>query len=319
MGYGELKVASDRIMVESGADFLYHTQIIDVVTSGSGVKYVLIANKSGIYAIEPKMIIDCTGDADIAAWAGAPCDMDKDPQVGTLEFYAGNVRVPENKQEIQDKCAAVLTKAHQNGRIGVYGGPFLSFPAPDVLRFNTTRLKVNGISAEDLTRVEVKGRDDAWRMYELWKEELDEFKDSYFLSSGPAVGIRETRRIIGEYTLTEDDVYSTRKFDDVIVKGGWYIDRHPGSSGYHPCEPITAYDIPYRTLLPQKVDNLLVAGRCHSATTEALASSRVGVTSMGMGEAAGIAAALSVLDNTMPHSVDMKKLQGNLLKKGAIL
>jgi len=316
----KLKVAADRIMLESGVDYLYHTQIIDVVTSGRTVECVLIANKSGVHAIKPKIVIDCTGDADIAAWAGAPCVMDGEPQAGTLEFYAGNVAVPESKQEIQDKCAAVLRKARENGRIGIYGGPFLSFPAPNVLRFNVTRLPVNGVSARDLTRVEAKGRDDAWRMYELWREELPEFKDSYFLTSGPAVGIRETRRIVGEYTLTIDDINETRGFDDAIVKGGWYIDKHPADSpGYHPVVPIKAYDIPYRTLLPQNVDNLIVAGRCHSATSEALSSSRVGITSMGMGHAAGVAAALSAGAGISPGRVDVNELRDNLIKQGAIL
>lgn len=314
------KVQADRLLQESNVDFMYHTQVVDVIVRGGRIEHVVLAGKSGICAVKPKIVIDCTGDADVACWAGAPCVTDEHPQVGTLEFYAGGVRVPENKQEIQDKCAKVLQQAHAAGRMGIYGGPFLSFPAPHTLRFNTIRLQVNGTSTRDLTRAEVQGRQDAWRMFELWKQALPEFKEAYFLSSGPALGVRETRRIHGHYTLTIDDILNVRTFEDAIVKGGWYLDRHPAHSpGYHPCVPIKAYDIPYRTLLPHKVDNLLVAGRSHSATSEALASSRVGITVMGMGQAAGIAAAMAAAGDCPPADVDVRKLRNTLVSQKAIL
>jgi hypothetical protein len=314
----KFKLESDRMLVEAGVQFLYHTQAIDTAVVGGHIDSVLIASKSGVAAVKPRIVIDCTGDADIAVWAGVPFDMNANPQVGTLEFYAGNVRIPD-KQEMQDKCAAVLESAEKEGRLGIYGGPFLSFPAPDVLRFNATRIRVDGTSAADLTASEVRGRSDAWQMFGLWKKHLPEFENAYFLSSGPAVGIRETRRIRGEYTLTLDDILNVRRFDDVVVRGGWYIDRHPAHSpGYHPCIPIKAYDIPYRTLVPQGIDNLIVAGRSHSATTDALASSRVGITAMGMGQAAGTAAALCVQSNTLPFQVDIRRLQEKLLLQGAI-
>jgi hypothetical protein len=112
-------------------------------------------------------------------------------------------------------------------------------------------------------------------MFELWKEALPEFADAYFMTSGPVAGARESRRIVGEYVLTGADVRQGRMQDDVIVLGAWRLDRHPADKpGYHDIPWTPPYAIPYRTLLPQGVDNLLVAGRCHSATAEALASSR---------------------------------------------
>jgi len=316
----KFKIAADRMLQESGVRFLYHTKICDVAVKDSRIETVFLANKSGITAVKPKIVIDCTGDGDVAAWSGVPYDMEEVPQVATLVFSVGNVRIPENRQEIQDKCAVVVQDARREGRIGIYGGPWLSWPAPGIVRFNATRLPMDSTSPEELTQAELNGREDAWRMFELFKEKLPEFQDSYFLMSGPAVGARESRRIRGEYTLTKDDILSVRRFPDAVVKGAWYLDRHPADApGYHSHTLVKAYDIPYRTLIPQKIANLLIAGRCHSATTEALASSRVGVTAMGMGHAAGVAAAISLESGIAPREVDIALLRGELLKQGAVL
>jgi hypothetical protein len=108
----------------------------------------------------------------------------------------------------------------------------------------------------------MQGRADAWRMYDLWKEELPEFADAYFFTSGPTAGARESRRIVGDVTLTGYDIRQARRFDDVVVLGAWRIDRHQrDQSGYHDMPVVPPYDIPYRTLLPQGLSNLWVAGR----------------------------------------------------------
>jgi hypothetical protein len=125
---------------------------------------------------------------------------------------------------------------------------------------------------------------------------------------------------VGDYVLTGDDVRQGRRHDDVIVLGAWRLDRHPANqAGYHPIPWTPPYHIPYRTLLPQRLDNLLVAGRCHSATSEALASSRVTATAMGMGQAAGTAAAMAATTGCAPRRVDMRSLQARLQADGAIL
>ena len=157
-------------------------------------------------------------------------------------------------------------------------------------------------------------------MFELWKAELPEFADAYFMTSGPTAGARESRRILGDAVLTGEDVREGRRHDDVVVLGAWRLDRHPPqASGYHAIPWTPPYDIPYGTLLPRTLDNVLVAGRCHSATSEALASSRVTATAMGMGQAAGLAAALAVAHKQSPHAIDIATLQGKILAQGGIL
>ena len=222
--------------------------------------------------------------------------------------------------ELRRKCAAVLEKARADGRIGPYGGPWpATFSGRDIY-FNAIRTAGDATDPDDWTNAEIQGRRDAWQMFELWKEALPEFKDAYFFTSGPTAGARESRRIVGDYTLTGDDIRQARRHDDVVVLGAWRIDRHPQTeSGYHDMPFVPPYDIPYRTLLPQGVDNLWVAGRCHSATSEALASSRVTANAMGMGQAAGTAAAMAAVAGVGNREVPIGTLQDRLLAANAIL
>jgi len=153
-------------------------------------------------------------------------------------------------------------KSTGSGRINPYGGPWpATFSGRDIY-FNAVRTPGDCTEPEDWTRAEMQGRADAWRMYDLWKEELPEFADAYFFTSGPTAGARESRRIVGDVTLTGYDIRQARRFDDVVVLGAWRIDRHQrDQSGYHDMPVVPPYDIPYRTLLPQGLSNLWVAGR----------------------------------------------------------
>jgi hypothetical protein len=313
------KIIADNMFAEAGVESLYHTKVADVRCTDSRIEYVIIANKGGISAIRPKVVIDCTGDADLAAWAGVPCEVDPRPETMTLVFVITDVEMTKDLYTLQKKCAAVLQEAHRRGAMGLYGGPWIGSPRPGVIKVNATRLPFNSADPAELNLAEKQGRKDAWTMFELWKEHIPEFRNAYFQVSGPVAGPRESRRIVGEYTLTLDDVLSTRSFPDAIVKGAWYVDRHPHVAGYHHHTLVKPYDIPFRTLVPKGVDELLVAGRCHSATSDALASSRTAVTAMGMGQAAGIAAAMAVADKKTPREVDIARLQDALLQQGAIL
>ena len=314
------KIVADRTLRDCGVDFRYHARVVDVITAGKTIEAVVVADKGGLRAYRPRVVVDCTGDADVAAWAGVPCEIDSLLQPMTLEFHITGVEGTADKQRTQDRCAAVLLEARQAGRMGVYGGPWLSYPWPGVVRVNSIRLALNAALPEDRTRAEVDARADAWRMYTLWKEQLPEFQDAAFMFSGPETGARESRRIRGLYTLTKEDVVATRVFDDSIAKGAWYLDRHPPDTpGAHKHFFVKAYGIPYRTLLPQSITNLLVAGRCHSATSEALASSRVGMTAMAMGHAAGVAAALAAKGSISPPEVDTGLLRSRLEEQGAVL
>jgi hypothetical protein len=177
----------------------------------------------------------------------------------------------------------------------------------------------NPTDAADLSRAEMQGRADAHAMFRAWKQNVPSFKDAYFIEAYPWIGVRESRRILGQHILTEDDLMKSRRFDDAIATGCWYLDIHPnktvvGSANdfdpkKHQPEP---YDIPYRSLVPQKASNLLVAGRCHSATRGAHASTRVTVTAMAMGEAAGVAAALALQGKTEVALIDGVRVREKL-------
>lgn len=311
------KRAADQILREAGVQILYHTQVTDVVTCDGRVETVLVSNKAGLTAIQPKVVIDCTGDGDVAAWAGAPCEKAEPLQPMSLHF---RIAYLEPSFELRRRCAAVLEAAHGRGEIGLYGGPYpATFSGRDVY-FNATRFPGDSTDPTDWTQAEIQGRHDAWTMFELWKAELPEFAHAYFMTSGPTAGARESRRIVGDYVLTGDDVAEGRRHNDVVLLGAWRLDRHPPTAaGYHHIPWTPPYDIPYRTLLPRTIENLLVAGRCHSATSEALASSRVTATAMGMGQAAGIAAALAVQHKQPPRQVDVSQLQAQIVATGGIL
>ena len=311
------KKASDDVLIESGVTPLFHTQVSDVIMDGERIDTVVVSNKDGLVAIRPKNIIDSTGDADVAAWAGAPYEVAESLQPMSLHFRIGFV---ELTFELRRKCAAVLEKARAEGKIGLYGGPWpATFSGRDIY-FNVIRTPGDATKPNDWTNAEIQGRRDAWTMFELWKEALPEFKDAYFFTSGPTAGSRESRRIVGDYMLTGDDIRTAKRQDDVVVLGAWRIDRHPeNTAGYHDQPVVPPYDISYRTLLPQGIENLWVAGRCHSATSEALASSRVTANSMGMGQAAGVAAAMALSTGGDNRNISIADLQDRLVTADVIL
>ncbi len=311
------KRATDAILLDAGVEIMYHTQVADVVAYDGYIESVVVSNKAGLEAIKPKIVIDCTGDGDVAAWAGAPFEKAESLQPMSLHFRIGNLAPSFT---LRRRCAAILQAAHERGELNLYAGPYpATFSGSDVY-FNATRTAGDNTDPADWTHAEIQGRRDAWTMFELWKEALPEFADAYFMTSGPVAGARESRRIVGDYVLTEEDVLQGRMQEDVIVLGAWRLDRHPADKpGYHDIPWTPPYAIPYRTLLPQGVENLMVAGRCHSATSEALASSRVTATAMGMGQAAGIAAGLAVADGKLPRTVDVSQVQDKIRQAGGFL
>ena len=311
------KRAADAILSEAGVEIIYHTQVADVIARDGRVTTILVSNKAGLVAIQPQTVIDCTGDGDVAAWAGAAYEKAEPLQPMSLHFRIADLTP---SFELRRRCAEILQAAFERGEIGLYGGPYpATFSGRDVY-FNATRTPGDNTIPADWTQAEIRGRQDAWRMFELWQENLPEFERAYFFTSGPVAGARESRRIVGDYVLTGEDVRSGQRHDDVVVLGAWRLDRHPATQpGYHDIPWTPPYDIPYRTLLPRNFENLLVAGRCHSATSEALASSRVTATAMGMGQAAGTAAAVALARQVTARDLPVAHLQDRLVAAGAIL
>ncbi len=312
------KLEADRLMQQAGVRLLYHSVVADAVREGDRVTGVVVANKGGLGVIRPRAIVDASGDADVAAFAGAPYDQDLDAQ--QLRSMHFRVRGFDATPEVRAHCAALLRQALADGRLSLYGGPWMAPFAERDYYFNATRFAGNGVDPNDLSAAEIQGRRDARVMFDLFKEHIPAFKDAYFVTSGPVVGVRETRRIRGDRVLTADDIKGAVTYDDTVSLGAWWLDRHPvDSSGYHEHVITRPYDISYGTLVPQGLSNLWVAGRCHSAESAALASSRVTVTCMGMGQAAGTAAALSAQSGLGSRELDITQLQQRLLADGAII
>ena len=298
---------------------LYHTMVCGAATEDGRVSEVTIANKAGLTRVRAKVAIDCTGDADLAHFAGSPTEKAAELQPMTLHFRIGNVK---KHPDISKNCRAVLEQSAARGELPMFYGPGIMFLfAPDEVYVHGIRVPGDATDPADFTRAEMQGRRDAWAMFEAWKGKVPGFEDSYFMSSGPFIGVRETRRIVGQYVLNENDIRSSKRFDDAIATGCWYLDLHPnrttlGTANATPNVQPEPYDIPYRTLRPLKLENVLVAGRCHSATQLAASSTRVTVTAMAMGEAAGTAAAMGVRAGKSLADVDGAAVRKQLHERG---
>lgn len=318
-----VKCLADDLILEEQDNLrvLFHSTACDVEVKEGRVVAVRIANKDGLVRVEAAQVIDCTGDADIATWAGCPVESKTTLPLMpmTMHFRIGNVK--PNK-EASAAAKQVLIDAHKRGELPEFYGPGLMFAfAPDEVYVHATRIPGDATDAADFSRAEMQGRKDAMTIFKLWKAKVPGFEESYYIESGPYLGVRDTRRIVGESVLTTDDLKQSTRYADAIATGCWFLDIHPPNTttdkpfageGFQP-DP---YDISYRTMVPRKVSNLLVAGRCHSATQEAAASSRVTVTAMALGEAAGCAAALAVRGKTDVGVFDGVKVREALGKQG---
>ena len=316
------KHEADDILKKSGVKFLYHTVICGVEMDGEDrIRSVVVANKDGLSRIYADMFIDATGDADIAAGSGAPFEILPDTmQAGTLMFVMGGVEY-DDYAVLKNEIINTFLECDKRGEMGRYGGPGIGRLQKGVINFNMTRVKYNSTDTRETTDAEIQTRDDAFRYAALLKKYMPQFKNAYMLYSGPHLGARESRRIRGEYILTLDDIKQRKQFDDVIALGANPIgDFHdPNSNGESKDFKIMGcYEIPYRTLVPLKVNNLLVAGRCHSVTQKAAASTRVALTASLMGEAAGRAMSLAFKHNTDPRNINGVELHDELKAHGGI-
>ena len=312
-------LADSLITAEKNLQVLYHSMVCGVTMDGDRIAAVMVANKGGLMHIKAKTVIDCTGDGDVAYWSGATMDKSDELQPLTLHFRIGNVTKGD---KFGERCLASLQKAQEHGELPMFYGPGVMFLfAHNEAYIHGVRVPADATDPADLTRAEIQGRKDAWAMFEAWKRDMPDFKDSYFCESGPYIGARETRRLVGEYVLTENDVMENRPFEDAIATGSWFLDVHPnktvfrsaGSGDKYQPDP---YDIPYRTLYTRKVANLLVAGRCHSTTRRANGSTRVTVTAMALGQAAGTAAAYALGKKKEAQEIEGKVVRDLLRQQG---
>ncbi len=322
-----LKLLLDRMMAEAGVEVLYYTFFCDALVEEGRIVGGVIQNKSGRQAFMAYQVIDTTGDADVAAHAGAPFKMGREAdglcQPTTLMFMLEGVDWPRvDVWRTNYQMTEVWEQAQADGIMEPFQNQIMGWWHTDVrptqVGVNMTHMThVDATDAGDLTRATIEGRRQAHHLTEVFRQVVPGMEDCYLIATAPMLGLRESRRIEGEVTLTAHDMLAGREWEDAIGYGNFYIDIHnpegPGMSEqtYRP-EPGFRYQIPYRIMVPKAVDNLLVAGRCVSVTHEALGSIRVMLTCMVMGEAAGAAAMLSLREEVPPRELPPDVLQARL-------
>ena len=318
----QFKVLADQMLGEQAGrlDVLYHTMVCGVARAADNrVTSAYLANKDGLGLVQAKVFIDATGDADLVRASGGGAERSPVMMPMTLHFRVGNVTPHPT---LKERAKEAVVKACQAGELPFFYGPCFEFSfAPDEITVHAVRVPGDASSARDLSRAEIQGRKDAWAIFECWKKSVPEFANAYYVTSGPHIGVRETWRITGEAVLTEEDITARRQFDDAVATGTWYMDVHPNevtvgsANDFVPRWP-GPYHIRYGSLRPKNLPNVLVAGRCHSATRRAASSSRVTCTSMDMGQAAGVAAALAVKQNLQPAELSGVKVREELERRG---
>lgn len=343
------KVLAFEMLEEAGVEVLLHTSIIDVETDQEGerIERVQVYNKSGICYLQAKAFVDATGDGDVAYMAGAPWEQGNDThnvQPMTMKFRMKGVDLQKVKQYMQENPSqfyhksliAELDHLPLTGVMGFYdkwnaadlpiqreGVLFFSGPHEDEVLVNVSRVSgLDPTNIEDLTKAEIEGRKQVLQLESFFQQFIPGFEKAVVAAVGSQIGVRETRRIIGHYVLNGLDVLDARRFDDVIARSGYPIDIHnPEGKGVTAnfIREGGAYDIPYRSIVPLKIGNLLLAGRCISTTHEAQATTRLTPSCMAIGQAAGIAAALAVKHHCNAMDVPVTELQKRLIEGNAVL
>jgi hypothetical protein len=321
------KLAADRICQEAGVRVRLHTVFADVKLEGRRIAGIGTESKSGREQWTAQAFVDCTGDADLAFRAGVPGEEGRDgdhlTQPMTLNFRIAGVKVA--RMPSREEINRLFDKAKAEGRVVCPRENVLWFHTtqPGVVHFNTTRVTgKSGVSAEDLTDAEIEARRQAHEVARFLISDVPGFEKAYLQQSAVQIGVRESRRIRGEYTLTGDDVVQARKFPDGIARCNYPIDIHSPTGAGTVIREVPEgdwYDIPYRCLLPEGIDNLLVAGRCVSATHEGQSSLRVMPQCFAMGQAAGTAAAAAGQRGCAPRELAAEELRAALRAEGQIV
>jgi glycine/D-amino acid oxidase-like deaminating enzyme len=331
-----LKRGLDALAREAGLEVIFHSFVADAIKDGDAVRGVIVATKKGPWAFRGRVVIDCTGDGDVAAWAGAPFELGRPldglTQPVTLMFMMCDVdlqRINEYRREsgdfglgrlLQEACAAGEMEPFETQLMGFWEAP--SLPRHVYANFTAIR-RVDSTNPRDMTRAEVEGRQQARTLVDVFRKRLPGCEEAKLVATAATVGARESRRILGEYVLDVHDVLGCRRFDDGIARNSFFVDvHHPEHGGLWNPRHLPKggwHHIPYRCLVPRQVEDLLVAGRCISVTHEALGSVRVVAQCMAMGQAAGTAAAIAVQQRISPRQVDVAAVQASLKEQGAII
>lgn len=322
-----LKLVADGFATDAGVSLAFHNVAVGVLNHEHGIAGVIFEGRDGRWACRAQVVVDCSGDGDVSAFCGAAFDLDLDAiQAPTTMFQFGGVDVDRAHQVGRAQMHECLERAVAAGidLPRTAGGAFSIHP--DSMHLNITKVRFgdrtpNPLDTADLTAAEIEGRRQLARYLEAFRQFVPGYEHSYVRDIGASIGVRESRRILGDYQLSAKDVLNQGRFDDAIACGAWPMEKHARgrSTEWVFLDPGTYYQMPYRMLLPHGIDGLLVAGRCASAEHDAHASMRVAGICMALGEAAGTAAALAVQANVTPRALNIDALQHQLARQGAYL
>ena len=314
-----LKRVWDEFVAEAGVRVLLHSFVFGVEAADGRVISVDVATKSGVRRIRARVVVDASGDADVCALAGAPYEAPGDDvQSLSTVFRVAGVDVARAEAVPKQELWALMREARDSGEYALtrIEGSIHRTPHEGVMMALMTRVRsVDATDVEQLSAAEREGRRQAHEYFRFLRERVPGYERAVLVSTSPAIGVRESRRIVGEHVLTAEEILAATRFDDQIARCGAPIeDHHAGDdTRWLYLEDGATYGIPFRCLQPQRLDNVLVAGRCFSATHDAHASARSMGTCMAMGQAAGTAAALA----KEPKRLDAQVLRTRLREDGA--
>jgi hypothetical protein len=333
----QFKLAALEMLDEAGVKFLFHAFASGVVDDGP-LRGVVFETKSGPLVVKARVVVDCTGDGDVAARAGADYEIGRKEdglvQPMTLMFrivqfeqarFAAYVREHPDQWRGVHGLWDLIREASAAGELELAREDILFFGTPHDHEVSVNSTRVTRVLATDVfdwSRAELESRRQMRQIASFLRRRVPGFEHAYVAQSGVHTGVRETRRIVGDYRLSAEDVLAARKFEDVVARGSYPVDIHnPKGSGtvLKRLPDGEAYDIPLRCLLPRGIENLLVAGRCLSGSHEAHSSYRVMPIVMATGQAAGVAAALAARHGVSPRATAVAEVQDELLRQGANL
>lgn len=315
------KFVFDDMVTESGVDVLFHACVFQVQTKERNLRSVSVATKEGVLSIEADFFADCTGDGELIEMAGCDYQLGRESD-GFCQPMTTCFRVSGVNMEVFHKDHDMLQEKYKQYRAeNKITNPrenilvFYGF-GNGILHFNTTRVIMhNPVDAFEISRAEMIGRKQVYEMFCFLKENSKAFENSNIVSIANHIGVRESRKLKGVHILTAEELKNCVSFEDAIAFGNYEVDIHnptgTGTELYYFKEG-EYYQIPYRSLLPKEYDNMLVAGRCLSATHEAHSAVRIMPICACMGEAAGLACAVAYQTRRNTHTVDVKLIQNKL-------
>ncbi len=325
-----MKRVLDRMVVEAGVKPYFLLQVAGAFRDGNRIEAIIVESKEGRHVLTADYFIDASGDGDIAHHAGVPTEYGRteDGQVQPMTLIFKMEGVDDARAEAHCRSDPRLAETWQRAKLaGDVTIPrenvLLSrSPVPGQWAFNTTRIHgKNGTRVREVTEAMIEGRRQAFEVAAFMRSYVDGFEKARVSETAGHIGVRESRRILGDYTLTSDDIIHAGSFDDAIARGNWYVDIHsPTGQGTTTVGPPDGkfYEIPFRSLRPRGVDNLLIASRCIDSTHEAHAAVRITPQVVAIGQAAGTAAALchgAALCNI--RDLDTARLRETLRSQGA--